>query len=185
MPVRLVFPVTRAMLPGMWRPLSIQPRQAGPGTSRTGRTGPLHGRAGALLLLVSLAGGCTAHLAPRYDPQTAAQIAATYKAVTKFYMHLRETAEGQRDYARFASRYDDVAVEMKTLAWSARRQAHNRASIDMARRVQADWRAIETRHRKRDRYADALADVDEQRLDNLLDDMARVESYKRDPPGGS
>jgi len=183
-PPRLAFPATRAMLPGMWRPLPTWPGPAGAVMPRTDRMRAVHGCVCTLLLLAFLGGCAAADFAPGYDPQTATQVAATYKAVTRFYMRLRETAEGERAYAGFAPGYDEVAVEMKTLAWSARRQAHNRASRDMARRLQADWREIEARHRKRDSYADALADIDEQRLDNLLDDMASVESHKRKLPDG-
>ncbi len=151
--------------------------------NRPGRHVPGHCQVFAVLLAAALASACTADFAPTYDPETASQITATYKAVTRFYMRLHHAPEGRRSYASFEAAYADVALEMKTLLWRARGQSHNAESADMARRLLEDWQDIETQHEKRDGYPEARARIDRRRLDNLLADMASVESFKRKAAG--
>jgi hypothetical protein len=134
--------------------------------------------AAAIVLLCS---GCAAHFAPEYNPQTASQITATYKAVNNFYEKLSAVPTADRTHKRLASKYEAVAVEMKTLVWRTKIQAHNKVSTDIATRLLTDWKNIETRNQKRGGYSDALASIDRQRLDDLLTNLASVESFKREP----
>lgn len=90
------------------------------------------------ILLVFFVSGCAANFAPAYDPQTAGQITATYKAVTQFYVDLDQVPAKQRTYKAFVKSYEDVTVEIKTLLWMADNQANNKNSSDMAKRLLED-----------------------------------------------
>lgn len=125
--------------------------------------------------------GCTANFAPSYDPQTASQITDTYKAVTQFYVKLQSVPENKRTYRQFADGYADVVVQMETLLWRAENQAHNKQTTEMAKHLLHDWKQIQVRQEHRDSYSDALASIDQKRLDDLLDDMATIESFKQKP----
>jgi len=129
--------------------------------------------AGSLAALIVTA--CTLHIAPDYSPETANSIVGTEKKIDKFYAGLTATPEDQRKFQAFSTEYQDVEVEIRALILRCKIEPMNDRSTEMATTLLDLWQKIESRHKQKDGYGTVLAGDDQERLDNLLTDMALVQ----------
>jgi hypothetical protein len=96
----------------------------------------------------------------------------TQKAVDKFYARLEETREDQRHFSQFASDYQDIEVQIRTLILRTELQAHDEKGTDMANTLLDLWKKKAARHKASDQYSEDIAEVDQKILDGLLTSMA-------------
>lgn len=135
-------------------------------------------------LLLALFTACALQIAPDYDTATANQIVATAKVVDKFYADLNQAPDSDRPYSKYAPEYGTVEVEIRALVLRNKMRALNEDSSTVADTLLTLWQKVESTHKTKDAYPTVLANIDQERIDGLLQAMGTTEGNKNQQPAG-
>lgn len=103
-----------------------------------------------LFSLVLLFTSCTVSWLPKYDAELEAQIVNTAKQNDKLYFEMTDAVVSDRTYANFASRYNDLLVEINSIKLKIQGQNNNKDFLVLINTVQEQFTKYKTEHQKKD-----------------------------------
>ena len=133
---------------------------------------------GLLFLLSLIVGGCSLQMVAPYDAKTEEQIFTDARLVDQFYAELLDTAEDKRQYAVSAPKYREIELDLRALVLRNKVRRFNEDSIEITQKILKHWIKCKERHKEKDAYKDAVAELDRDRFRRMFEYAAGAEGAK-------
>jgi len=138
-----------------------------------------------VVLFALSTGACSVKLIADYDATTFEEIIRVSKKVDQFYGHLLETAEGDRQYSKYANQYVEVETDIRSLVTRNQARPLNIESIKISQSILNLWIKYKQGHQTKDGYSTGTAKLDRARFVRLFNAAAAAEEAKKLDPDDS
>ncbi len=129
------------------------------------------------LLILFVVQGC--RIIAEYDKATENAIFASAKEVDRFYGHLLETDENEREYSKYSDMYVEIEAQLNALVLRNKVRELNKDSTEIAENILKLWRESKVSHKEKNTYTTGTAKLDRGRFERVFSYALRAEGAKK------